>query len=95
MPLTTAALEQLTRPSYAALYPRRYALKNRERLNRLLMLMQLHINGEDDIQAYAKAIRGWLESNQGRPVGRRRAVADLKGSPSLRQPNAMREGGPL
>jgi hypothetical protein len=52
MPLTTAALEQLTRPLSAALYPRRYALKNRERLNRLLMLMQLHLNGEDDLQAY-------------------------------------------
>jgi hypothetical protein len=34
MPLTTAALEQLTRPIAAALHPRRYALKNRERLNR-------------------------------------------------------------
>ena len=53
MTLTTAALEQLTRPLSAALYPRRYALKNRERLNRLLMLMQLHLNGEDDLQAYA------------------------------------------
>jgi len=84
MPLTTAALEQLTRPIYAALFPRRYALKNRERLNRLLMLMQLHINGEDDIQAYSKAIRAWLESNHGRPQGRRRGIADLKGSPSLR-----------
>jgi hypothetical protein len=83
-PLTTSALEQLTRPIYAALYPRRYALKNRERLNRLLILMQLHVNGEDDVQAYSKAIRAWLESNQGRPVGRRRAVADLNGSPSLR-----------
>ena len=49
---SSAALEQLTRPLSAALYPRRYALKNRERLNRLLMLMQLHLNGEDDLQAY-------------------------------------------
>jgi Transposase, Mutator family len=84
MPLTTAALEQLTRPISAALYPRRYALKNRERLNRLLMLLQLHVNGEDDVQAYAKTIRGWLESNSGRPVGRRRAIADPAGAPSLR-----------
>jgi hypothetical protein len=84
MPLTTSALEQLTRPIYAALYPRRYALKNRERLNRLLMLMQLHINGEDDVRAYSKAIRAWLESNGGRPQGRRRGIADPTGSPSLR-----------
>jgi hypothetical protein len=83
-PLTTSALEQLTRPIYAALYPRRYALKNRERLNRLLILMQLHVNGEDDVQAYSKAIRAWLEANGGRPHERRRGIADLNGSPSLR-----------
>jgi Transposase, Mutator family len=84
MPLTTAALEQITRPIVASLYPRRYALKNRERLNRLLMLLQLHINGEDDIHAYAKAIRAQLQSNGGRPVGSRRAIADPAGSASLR-----------
>jgi transposase-like protein len=84
MPLTTAALEQLTRPIAAALYPRRYALKNRGRLNRLLMLMQLHINGDDDVQVYSKTIRGWLEANQGRPAARRRAIADPFGIPSLR-----------
>jgi hypothetical protein len=84
MPLTTAALEQLTRPIAAALYPRRYALKNRERLTRLLMLMQLHIDGDDDVQAYSKTIREWLEANGGRPAGRRRSIADPAGSPSLR-----------
>jgi hypothetical protein len=84
MPLTTAALEQITRPIVTALYPRRYALKNRGRLNRLLMLLQLHVNGEDDVQGYTKDIRAWLESNGGRPVGLRRAIADPAGSPSLR-----------
>lgn len=84
MPLTTAALEQITRPIVAALYPRRYALKNRERLNRLLMLMQLNVNGDDNVQTYAKAIRAWLESNGGRPAADRRAIADPAGSPSLR-----------
>ena len=83
-PLTTAALEQITRPLVAALYPRRYALKNRERLNRLLTLLQLHVNGDDDVQAYAKTIRTQLESNGGRPLGRRRALADPANSPSLR-----------
>jgi hypothetical protein len=67
-----------------ALYPRRYALKNRERLTRLLMLMQLHINGDDDVQAYSKTIRQRLEANGGRSQGRRRAIADPTGSPSLR-----------
>jgi hypothetical protein len=84
MPLTTSALEQITRPIATALYPRRYALKNRERLNRLLMLLQLHVNGEDNVQAYTKTIRAWLESNGGRPTGRRRSIADPLRSPSLR-----------
>ena len=84
MPLTTSALEQLTRPIASALYPRRYALKNRGRLNRLLMLIQLHINGDDDAQAYSKTIRSWLERNDGRPTARRRSIADPSGSPSLR-----------
>jgi hypothetical protein len=84
MPLTTSALEQVTRPIVAALYPRRYALKNRERLNRLLMLQQLNVNGDDDVQSYAKTIRAWLEQNGGRPTAHRRAIADPLGSPSLR-----------
>jgi len=84
MPLTTAALDQITRPMVAALYPRRYALKNRERLNRLLMLLQLHINGDDDVQAYTRAIRAHLEAHGGRPLLSRRAVADPADSPSLR-----------
>ena len=84
MPLTTSALEQITRPIVTALYPRRYALKNRQRLNRLLMLHQLCVNGDDDVQAYAKRIRTWLEANGGRPIGPRRAIADPLGLPSLR-----------
>ena len=84
MPLTTAALEQLARPITAALYPRRYALKNRERLNRLLMLLQLRVNGQDDVQGYTKTLRSWLEANGGRPTTHRRAIADPAGVPSLR-----------
>ena len=84
MPLTTAALEQISRPIVAALYPRRYALTNRERLNRLLMLLQLHINGDDDVQAYARVIRRHLERNEGRPLLSRRAITDAAGAPSLR-----------
>jgi transposase-like protein len=84
MPLTTSALEQLARPIVTALYPRRYGLKNRERLNRLLMLLQLHVNGDDDVRNYATTVRTWLEANGGRPTARRRAIADRVGSPSLR-----------
>jgi hypothetical protein len=84
MPLTTAAIDQITRPIVAALYPRRYTLKNRERLNRLLMLLQLHVNGDDDVQAYTRSIRLHLEGNSGRPRADRRAVTDPRNSPSLR-----------
>jgi hypothetical protein len=84
MPLTTGGLDQLITPVGAALYPHRYALKNRERLNRLLMLMQLHANGLDSQTEYAKCIRDWLLANDGRPRVARRAVADRLGAPSLR-----------
>jgi len=84
MPLTTSALEQITRPIVTALYPRRYALKNRERLNRMLMLLQMHINRDDDVHANAKTIRVWLEAHGGRPVAPRRGITDPADSPSLR-----------
>ncbi len=40
---------------------------NRERVNRLLMLMLLHANPQPDERAYTKNIREWLEVNSGRP----------------------------
>ena len=54
-------------PTHAAIGPRAYGLKNRERTNRLLMLMQLHANHQDDVNAYTRHIRQRLEANQGRP----------------------------
>ena len=84
MPLTTGGLEQRLRPIRDAIHPRRYALKNRERTNRLLMLMQLHANGDDSEIAYRKVIRDWLASNGGRPRGDRRSITDPAGAPSLR-----------
>lgn len=83
-PLTTGGLEQRMRPIRDAIHPRRYALKNRERTNRLLMLMQLHANGDDREVAYRTGIRDWLAANAGRPRGTRRAVADPFGVHSLR-----------
>lgn len=84
MPLSAGGLEQLILPVKNFHYPRRFALQNRERLNRLLMLMQLHINGHDSELAYRTAICDWLIANHGRPVGRRRDIADPLGLPSLR-----------
>lgn len=84
MPLSTSPMDGLIEPIRAAIHPRRYGLKNRERTNRLLLLMQLHANGQDDALGYAKSIRAWLEANGGRPRVSRRAVTDADGLPSLR-----------
>ncbi len=83
-PLSTSPLDAFINPIRAAIQPRAYGLKNRERTNRLLMLMQLHANRSDDVDAYTSLIRKCLESNAGRPVVARRAVVDVRGLPSLR-----------
>lgn len=84
MPLSNSPMDGLIEPIRAAIHPRRYGLKNRERTNRLLLLMQLHANRQDDVLAYAKSIRAWLEANGGRPRAARRAVTDPGGVASLR-----------
>jgi hypothetical protein len=83
-PLSTSPLDGFINPIRAAIAPRACGLKNRERTNRMLMLMQLHANRHDDVHAYTHLIRAWLQANQGRPLGVRRAIADVHGVPSLR-----------
>jgi hypothetical protein len=84
MPLSTSPLDGFINPIRAAIGPRAYGLKNRERTNRLLMLMQLHANHQDDESDYIRLIRESLEANQGRPSVVRRAVVDVSGIASLR-----------
>lgn len=84
MPLTTSPMDGLIEPMRASLHPRRYGLKNRERTNRLLQLMQLHANRQSDPLAYAKSIRALLEQRHGRPSAPRRGVTDPADQPSLR-----------
>ena len=84
MPLTTSPMDGLINPIRASIKPRAYGLKNRERTNRMLILMQLHANRQDDVHAYTHLIRAWLGSNQGRPHVGRRVIADGRGTPSLR-----------
>ena len=48
MPLTTSPMDGFINPIRASIRPRAYGLKNRERTNRMLMLMQLHANRQDD-----------------------------------------------
>jgi hypothetical protein len=85
VPLTTSPLDGFINSIRAAIQPRAYGLKNRERTNRMLMLMQLHANRQDDERAYVRHIRDWLEANQGRPSIARRAIVDASGSASLRR----------
>ena len=87
-PLSTGGLEELIKPIQDSLYRRRYGIKNRARLNRLLLLFQLEVNGHADERGYAKSIRGWLETTGGRPSIPRRAIADPAARPSLRDPGA-------
>jgi hypothetical protein len=84
MPLSTSPLDAFTNPIRAAIAPRAYGLKNRERTNRMLMLMHLHANRQDDVRAYVRHIRTSLETNQGRPSMTRRAIVDPSGHTSLR-----------
>ncbi len=84
MPLSTSPLDGLANPIRAAIQPRAYGLKNRERTNRMLMLMQLHANRQDDENTYVRHIRDRLEANHGRPSIARRAVVDSAGAASLR-----------
>jgi hypothetical protein len=83
-PLSTSPLDAFINPVRASIHPRAYGLKNRERTNRMLMLMQLHANRHDDERAYVRHIRDWLEANQGRPTIARRAIVDAGGIASLR-----------
>jgi hypothetical protein len=50
----------------------------------MMMLMQLHANHQDDVNAYLRHIRAALEANHGRPSIARRAVVDVGVHTSLR-----------
>jgi hypothetical protein len=82
--VSTSPLDAFINPIRTSIKPRTYGLKNRQRTNRMLMLMQLHANGQDDVPAYTDLIRTWLQGNAGRPEPDRRAIVDPRDAPSLR-----------
>jgi hypothetical protein len=86
MAVTTGPLEQKLRVLRERLRERRFSFRNRTRMDRLLMLLQLELDGYSSEQVYAAAIRDWLLSNGGRPRLPRRAIADPNGASSLRAP---------
>jgi hypothetical protein len=57
-------------------------LKNRERLQRRLLLMQLQLNGQANIGQYARIVRAELLKNGG--FGAARYLVDDKAGSSLR-----------
>ena len=83
-PLSTSPLDGFINPIRASIKPRAYGLKNRERTNRMLTLMQLHANRQDDQNAYIRHIRDCLEANTGRPNIARRTIVDAGRPASLR-----------
>jgi hypothetical protein len=84
MPLSTSPMDAFIHPVRDSIRPRAYGLKNRERTNRMLMLMQLHANRQDNERTYVKHIRDWLQSSQGRPSIARRTIIDAGRVASLR-----------
>lgn len=86
MAVTTAPLEQKLRVLCSLPRERRFAFRNRTRMDRLLMLLQLELDGHSREAMYAATIREWLLNNGGRPRLPRHAIADPKGTSSLRAP---------
>ncbi|MDA8401064.1 MAG: hypothetical protein M0008_13675 [Actinomycetota bacterium] len=84
MPLSTSPLDGFINLISAAVGPRAYASRNRERTNRMLMLTQLHANRQDNENAYVRHLCECLEANQGRPSVVRRVVIDIGRVSSLR-----------
>jgi hypothetical protein len=83
-PLSTSPMDAFIHPVRDSIRPRAYGLKNRERTNRMLMLMQLHANRQDNERTYVKHIREALQSSHGRPSVARRAIVDAGHVASLR-----------
>lgn len=82
-PRSTGAVETPLTRVRAWLEDRRRQFRNRDRMNRLLMLIQLHLNGQDDERTYMRLIRAHLLCHSGRSEARR-LILDHAGTSSLR-----------
>lgn len=81
-PASTGDLEAQLAIVKAAIHNRVFALRNRERTNRTLALMLLHLNGRDDPEQYAKLLRTALAANGGISAPRKQ-ITDRRGFASL------------
>lgn len=85
-PVSIGGLEVRLQRVKAMLDRRRWADRNAKRMDRLLALVTLYLNEQDDEAAYAQLIERHLLGNYGRPVWMRYAVYDRRGQmPSLRR----------
>jgi hypothetical protein len=80
--VSVGALEQVLTEVRIAFEHRRGMVLNRERLDRRLMLMQLHFNRQANVSHYAKVIREELLKNRG--WGGERYLVDDRAGSSLR-----------
>jgi hypothetical protein len=87
---STGGVEQHLRALYLRIQHRRHMFSNRERLDRLLMLMTLDMRGSADEREWARVIRSWLMVSGGVPPPARQ-IADHTGGP--RQISSLRLGG--
>lgn len=80
---STGALERSLTEVRRFVGPRAYCYRNAERTNRMLELVRLRLNKVDDPNAYAAAIRAYLDANSGR-LPRQGYIRDKRGHYSLR-----------
>ena len=81
-PNSTGDLEAKLRIVKQALHHRCFALRNRERTNRMLGLMLLHLNELDNEERYSKLLRDALTANHGLAAARKQ-ITDPRGYSSL------------
>jgi hypothetical protein len=89
-PRTSASLEARGEKIKAWITPRRYSFANRERLNCLLTLMQLEVNGDASERDYTVAIRDLLHRRGGHAPPRR-IIADHGRTSSLLAKQSARQ----
>jgi hypothetical protein len=82
LPASTGALEAKLDWLREQLKQRRFALRNRERTNRMLSLTQLHLNGQDNELAYSHSIREAIAADGGKGAPRG-LILDPSGYSSL------------
>jgi len=87
---STGGVEQTLKAVERRIGDRRHMFANRERTNRLLLLMVLDLSDRAHERIWATTVRSWLASRGGRPPSVRQ-IADPVGGP--RQASSLRLGG--